>query len=150
MQVNSSKLFSYACDDFVVNDTPDAKLDRLRAALLELKESKSLNNAVTTPTIKKQESSATPSSEEPSRRSSLRLKKSAKRRSPSVDGVNGVENQPANKKARKSTDSNSKSSSAPQTPASKSNSKKDALKNLVGLRNLGNTCFMSAVLQSLG
>jgi len=153
MDVQELSVFCYACDDFVINDSPDSKLDRLRTALVELKNSIKSNS---TTNSRKSSSDQNPGEEEEStsstRRSSLRVKKPIRRRSPSVDGVNGVENnQPAIKKSRKVTTTGEIiKSQSPSSVVTPKIVKKDALKNLVGLRNLGNTCFMSAVLQSLG
>eukprot|EP00093_Oithona_nana_P002282 02282.XXX_23442_25302_1 [CDS] Oithona nana genome sequencing. len=133
MECRELSIFCYACDDFIINDTSDGKLDRFRSDLVQLR-----NN----PTTLNDKA-------EPSR--SLRPR-SSRRRSQSFDSVNGgsnVENRPANKKSRKSAPAHSGiSKNSPNSRTRKSSG--EALKNLVGLRNLGNTCFMSVVLQSLG
>lgn len=181
MDCHELSVFCYACDDFIINDTPDSKLDSLRTVLVQIQQkqpaivSSTINNSSNNSseilmevTKADTESSGTKDSGSNAgsstgsgsgRRSSLRPR--SRRRSQSMDSINGgVENQPAIKKSRKSSDGTNgngnnkrnsfKSSTGPNNNSSSAIRKKEALKNLVGLRNLGNTCFMSAVLQSLG
>ena len=41
--------FSYACDDFIVNDTPDSKLDSIRSKLLSLAAASSTDGVGSSP-----------------------------------------------------------------------------------------------------
>ena len=151
MKICSSKQFymivlyftSYACDDFIVNDTNDTKLDRMRGVLTKLQAANAANDInrstldggnsseVTVKIASDESSTGSPASID-SRRNSRSNRRSRRSRSIDSDST-GVENQPENKKIRK-----------------EKLVQKQELRNLVGLRNLGNTCFMSAVLQSLG
>ena len=166
MDCHELSVFCYACDDFIFNDTPDSKLDSLRALLVQIQQkqpaivSSTIINNDSTEEIPKADAEPTLAAKnsengndtksENGRRSSLRQRSSA--RSRSMDSINGgVENQPPNKKSRKSIGgTNDSKRSGFKSPAINNIRKTKGLKNLVGLRNLGNTCFMSAVIQSLG